>query len=152
MREINREIVSAVILSRDNKIFLGKKSEKTGQVYGGCWAIPGGGIDPGEDNLTALKREIMEETMIDAADAEIKLIDDKKTGTSEKILKDTGEKVLCHMRFHDYKVSLTKNADEIETNTDREFEESGWFSIHELKKLKLTPPSEELFKMMGYLD
>lgn len=152
MREINREIVSAVILSRDNKIFLGKKSEKTGQVYGGCWAIPGGGIDLGEDNVTALKREIMEETTIDTTDAKIELVDDKKTGTSEKILKDTGEKVLCHMRFHDYKVSLTKNAEEIETNTDREFEESSWFTLEEIKTLKLTPPSTELFKMMGYLN
>lgn len=151
MREINREIVSAVIISRDNKIFLGKKSEKTGQVYGGCWAIPGGGIDPGEDNLTALKREIMEETTIDASDAKIELVDDKKTGTSEKILKDTGEKVLCHMRFHDYKITLNNNSNEIKTNTDREFEKSGWFTIEEIKTLKLTPPSEELFKMMGLI-
>ena len=152
LREINREIVSAVIKSKDNKILMGLKSEKTGQVYSGCWAIPGGGIEEGENHISALIREVDEETRIDISKYKIELVDGAKNGISEKTLKDTGERVLCHMHFMDYRVTIDdKNADEIEVNTDREFEESRWFSFEELNQVKLTPPSKELFKKMGFI-
>jgi len=43
MRQQDRTIVSAVLISRDKKILLGKVRE--GGVYPDCWHIPGGGID-----------------------------------------------------------------------------------------------------------
>jgi len=42
MRTINRDIVSAVILSKDFKILLGKKDPSKGGVYASSWHIPGG--------------------------------------------------------------------------------------------------------------
>ncbi len=91
MKTINRDIVSALIYSLDNKILMGKKDPNKGGVYIDCWHIPGGGLDENEDMVEALKREIFEETGIIIKDA--KLIDDIGKGVSEKILEDTKEKV-----------------------------------------------------------
>ncbi|MBL6785766.1 MAG: RNA pyrophosphohydrolase [Rickettsiales bacterium] len=53
--------VGAVILNNKGAIFAGKRLEKF--VVKG-WQMPQGGIDDGEDELTALKREVYEETGI----------------------------------------------------------------------------------------
>lgn len=45
----------------NGRVLLGKE----GVAYGGKWGMPGGGLDFGEDILTALKREIKEEMGLD---------------------------------------------------------------------------------------
>jgi len=151
MREINREIVSAVLISKDNKIFVAKYSQPGG-VYPDCWHIPGGGIEDGEGQITALKREIMEEVGLDIQNCNIELIDNEEYGDSEKILRPTREKVICHMHFNDYKVDINLNADEIKIHfTDDEFNEFQWVKITDVKNLNITPPSIKLFKKMGYI-
>lgn len=151
MREINREIVSAVIISKDNKIYFARRTHPDG-VYPDCWHIPGGGIEEGEDQITALKREIMEEAGIDTANSTIKFVDGEEHGEAEKTLRDTGEKVLCHMHFNDYQVNVDLDADKIKMNpTDDEFSESKWVNFDDIKKLNIVPPSIKLFKKMGIL-
>jgi len=152
LREITREIVSGVILSSDGKLLMGKKDPAQGGVYADAWHIPGGGVDDGEDNLTTLQREVLEETNIDIADAEIELIDDLGRGATEKTLKDTGEKVWCHMNFNVYSVKLTKTADQMTLAPTDELVELRWFDISELSGARLTPPSIELFTRLGYLQ
>lgn len=49
----------AMLFSRDNKI-----CSKDGKFNGKFWYMVGGGIEPGEDVLTAAKREVFEETGI----------------------------------------------------------------------------------------
>lgn len=150
MREITREIVSALIFSKDGKLFQGMKAENKGGVYSDCWHIPGGGIDEGENKIQALIREIMEETGIDITPYKIELIDDTGKGVSEKILKPTGEKVLCNMRFNVYKIIIEdKNAEEIKVSLNDDLVKFKWFSVPELKNIKLTPPSVELFIRLG---
>lgn len=153
LRKINREIVSAVIFSKDNKIFMGWIEPSRGAVYPDCWHIPGGGVQKNEDLIAALKREIIEEVGIDISKYPIKLIDNTLFGVSEKTLRQTGEKVLCHMHYNDYKIVIDdKNADEIELKMeDDEFDKVKWFDILEIPKVKLTPPSIDLFKKMGIL-
>lgn len=87
MRKIKRDIVAALIFSKDNKLFQGMKDPEHGGVYSDCWHIPGGGIDEGEDKEKALIREIKEETGIDISNYIIELIDDKGMGESIKKIK-----------------------------------------------------------------
>jgi 8-oxo-dGTP pyrophosphatase MutT (NUDIX family) len=151
LRKITREIVSAVIFSGDNKILFGKKDPSKGGVYFDCWHIPGGGIDEDEDKTTALIREVKEETGLEIDSSNIELLDDKGKGQSEKVLKDTGEKVLCNMNFNVYKVSISKNSNELSLLPTDDLVELKWFDIQEIKKAKLTPPSVELFTRIGFL-
>ena len=152
MKEIDREIVSAIIFSKDGKIFQGMKAEGRGGVYSDCWHISGGGVNEGESKESALFREIKEETGIDISSYEIELVDDKGKGESEKILKDTGEKVLCKMNFNVYKVTIEdKLAEEIKVALNDDLVKYQWVNSQNLKDLKLTPPSVELFKRLGYI-
>jgi 8-oxo-dGTP pyrophosphatase MutT (NUDIX family) len=150
MQTITREIVGAVIISKDNKILQVFKHAEG--VYSDCWHIPGGGVDGSEDKITALKREIYEETGIEISEYPIELVDHVDYGESEKTL-DNGEKVLIKMNFNNYRVFINdKNSYEIGVILDSsELTDYKWVSFDELKDLKITPPSVKLFKKMGYL-
>lgn len=152
LRQITRDIVSGVIMSSDDKILFGKQDTSKGGVYTDCWHIPGGGLEPDETKEEGLFREVMEESGLDITKAEVKLIDDSMRGTAEKVLKDTGEKVICNMNFNDYLVKLPLRAEEVKLNPTDDLVELRWMNISELKTIKLTPPSIELFTKMGYLS
>lgn len=152
MREIERDIVSALIFSKDGKLFRGMKDEKKGGVYSDCWHLPGGGVDSGENKEDALKREVKEETGIDISNYKVNLIDDAGRGESKKTL-PTGEEVLCKMKFYVYKVEINdKNSNEIAVNLNDDLVKYRWTDLRELVNAKLTPPSVELFKKLGYLE
>jgi len=151
MREIKRDIVSALIFAKDGKLFQGMKDFQKGGVYSDCWHIPGGGVDDGENNEEALKREIREETGVNVSGYEVVLVDDSGRGESKKVLA-TGENVICKMNFFVYKIEINdKNSDEIKISLDDDLVKYRWTEVKELGGLKLTPPSAELFKKLGYL-
>ncbi len=152
MRTIHRDIVSALLLSKDGKLLQGRKDSSKGGVYADCWHIPGGGIDAGEEKVYALIREVREETGIDVSAYPIELVDDQGGGMGEKTLKDTGETVLCEMKFFVYRVVLgDQNAEDVGVSLNDDLVEYAWTDLAELNRLKLTPPSVELFKRLGYL-
>jgi len=152
MREIHRKIVSALIFSKDGKLLMGKKDPKKGGVYPNAWHIPGGGVDEGETMEQALAREIREEVGIDITKYRIIKVPLIGAGVSEKTLKDTGEKVLCHMEFNRFEVHIDdKNADEIELHLDDDLIEAKWFSKEELPTVQQIPGGKEFFEQMGYM-
>ena len=53
--------VGIVVLNKKNKIFVGKRKDNPGDK----WQMPQGGVDEGEDYITAMKRELKEETGIE---------------------------------------------------------------------------------------
>ncbi|CAN5682083.1 hypothetical protein BH11PAT2_BH11PAT2_07950 [soil metagenome] len=151
MRTIEREIVSVVLFSKDGKLLQVLQTPGGRGVYPGCWGIIGGGIDEGEDQRTALDREVMEEASIDISMYPAELAHESK-GEAEKTLKDTNERVFVKMNFHTYKVVMSdKNANEIPIVLDDEHSEYSWVELDELKNSKLNPPSVELFTALGYL-
>ena len=152
MRTIHRDIVSALIFSKDGKLFQGMKDLHGGGVYADCWHIPGGGVDDGENRVVALIREIREETGIVLSPEQIELVDDVGRGETEKVLKDTGEHVLCAMNFFVYKVILDHDASEVRITLGDDLVAYQWTDINDLNNLKLTPPSIALFTRLGYLN
>ena len=55
-----RSGVGIVVLNNQNKIFVGKRKDNPGDK----WQMPQGGVDDGEDFISAMKRELLEETSI----------------------------------------------------------------------------------------
>ena len=55
-----RSGVGIVVLNKENKIFVAKRIDNPGNF----WQMPQGGVDEGEDFLTAAYRELEEETSI----------------------------------------------------------------------------------------
>ncbi len=148
---LHRTIVSALIISSDNFVLLGKKAPGRGGVYTDKWHIPGGGVEPGEELVEALQREIKEETGIDITKAKhVELADDLGHATTLKTLK-TGEEVLCEMDFHVYKVIFAQKAAVITTNAGDDFAELTWVPINKIDEYAHTPPSVSLFLRLGWL-
>ncbi len=131
---------------------MGMKDGNGGGVYADCWHIPGGGIDEGEDQIEALHREILEEVGIDIASARVSLADDKGTGETEKVLKDSGETVLCKMKFNVYRVDIDQDSSGIETSLTDDLVRIAWVDLTDISNYKLTPPSVTLFTRLGYLQ
>ena len=52
--------VGIVVLNNQNKVFVGKRKDNPVDK----WQMPQGGVDEGEDYITAMKRELLEETSI----------------------------------------------------------------------------------------
>ena len=52
--------VGIIVLNKDNQVFVGKRKDNPGDK----WQMPQGGVDKGEDFITAMKRELTEETGI----------------------------------------------------------------------------------------
>lgn len=152
MREIHRTIVSALIFSKDNKLLMGRKDPHGGGVYPDAWHIPGGGVDEGETLQQALIREIKEEVGLDITPYQLTPVQIIGHGDSEKTLKNTGEKVLCHMDFHRFEIHIdSRNADEIPLRLSDDLVETRWFSKTELETVKQIPGGKEFFKQMGYI-
>ena len=55
-----RKGVGIIVLNNQNKIFVGKRKDNPGDK----WQMPQGGVDEGEDFVSAMRRELLEETSI----------------------------------------------------------------------------------------
>lgn len=152
MREVTRTIVSALVFSKDKKILLGRKDPSKGGVFPNAWHTPGGGVDEGETLEQALTRELFEEVGISTEGSRIVPLASVGKGVSEKTLKETGERVLCHMEFNRFEVHMDKNADEIELRLDDDLVEARWFTRDELPSVEQIPGGKEFFEEMGYMD
>ena len=52
--------VGIIVLNNKDMVFVGKRKDNPGDK----WQMPQGGVDEGEDYITAMKRELIEETSI----------------------------------------------------------------------------------------
>ena len=52
--------VGIIVLNKENKVFVGKRKDNPFDK----WQMPQGGVDPNENLLSAMKRELLEETSI----------------------------------------------------------------------------------------
>ena len=53
--------IGVILLNKNNHVFVGKRKDNPTDK----WQMPQGGVDEGEDYITAMKRELKEETGIE---------------------------------------------------------------------------------------
>lgn len=150
MRIITRDIVGAIIFSNDEHVLIGKN--KKGGVYDDLWVVPGGGIDDSETKEEAVRREIREEVGIDIDRGTVSLLPEIRTGTTEKTLRDTGERVLVEMTFYNFKVDIDLPASQIDIKLEDDFGHAEWVAYDDLANRSYPPSVENLLKSLGLLQ
>ena len=63
------EVVVGIIHNSNNEVLIAKRQKN--QFMAGYWELPGGKVEPGEDHLSAIKRELFEETGITVKDCKL---------------------------------------------------------------------------------
>lgn len=154
LREIDRNIASAIVFSSDGKLLMGRKDPSKGGVYSDSWHIPGGGVEPGENLEQAVAREVSQEVVgLDVTKYPTMHLLSVGEGASEKTL-DDGEKVWCKMKFNRFEIHLDKSAEQLtrELKPGDDLVELRWFSREELPYAQQIPGGAEFFIEAGYMD
>ena len=81
--------VNAAIFNKDGKILITRRDPEIRE--GGKWCLPGGHLDGGEDWVTAIRREILEETGLVVKKEELAgIYSDPKLTVTDSPLRHTG--------------------------------------------------------------
>ena len=67
-RPVLRNAARALLIDPDDRVLLIRGGDPSAPEAGTWWITPGGGLEPGEDALTAARREVREETGHEVAD------------------------------------------------------------------------------------
>ena len=124
--------VGIILLNKDNEVFVGKRKDNPIDK----WQMPQGGVDKNEDYLTAMKRELFEETSIKS----IKILREIE-GYFEYELPDNLIGIIWKGKFRGQKqkwfiARFTGEEKEINLKTkDPEFIEWKWISPEDLPKV-----------------
>ena len=137
-----RVIVVGVIQNADDEYLICRKPKNRG-VFPGQWALPGGGIEPGEHMQDALRREIKEEVGIEIFDIRPLFF---KDGQYPKLYPDGGREDV-YMIFLVFTCRAASNAVAI----GEEFEAYAWVSKARLADYDLNLETRLTFMQMGLL-
>ena len=124
--------VGIVVLNSKNKVFVAKRKDNPINK----WQMPQGGVDEGEDLLTAMKRELTEETSITS----IKVLREIETWLEYELPKNLVG-IIWKGKYRGQKqkwfvVKFLGNEDEININTKNpEFIEWRWIDIKKLPEV-----------------
>ncbi|MEO8172127.1 MAG: WbuC family cupin fold metalloprotein [Sediminibacterium sp.] len=124
MNPMINHAVKAIICDEDGRFLLQKRDTVEGLPFSGCWNFFGGLVDPYEEIGQALTRELKEELNID--------------------IHETGKEIFCwkykenwYTTFnHFFYIHNKVDKDKITLN---EGAGMGWFHLHEIVTLDLTP-------------
>ena len=137
-----RVVVVPVFVDAEERVLLCRMSEHRG-VFPGQWALPGGGIEPGERIDEALRREVREELGLEVASASPLLF---KDAVLEKTHED-GSREPLHMVFLIYRCTAASG----EIRLNEEFSEHRWMAGAELAELPLSELTRDTLTSAGLL-
>jgi len=122
-----KHCVGAVIYNSEGKIFLMTSQKWVGYI------VPGGRIEEGEDEISALRRDIREELGIELED--IKKVGEKVKSPSKDFKKDNT--ITIHF------IDFFARAESTNIKPNDEVGQWGWFTIDDALKLELLDTTRE---------
>jgi nucleoside triphosphatase len=137
-----RTIVVPLVVDSGGRVLLCRMAPDRG-VFPGQWALPGGGVEPGERIEEALRREAREELGVELAEATPLLF---KDAVLDKTRGD-GSRQPLHMIFLVYRCALAST----ELTLNDEFSEAAWFGRAELARLELNDLTRDTLLQAGFL-
>jgi nucleoside triphosphatase len=129
-------------VDHDDRVLLCRMAADRG-VFPGQWALPGGGVEPGERIDEALRRETHEELGVELAEFHPLLF---KDAVLDKTFPDGSIRPL-HMVFLVYQCTLASTR----LSLNDEFSEAGWFAPSELERLTLNELTKDTLARAGLL-
>jgi len=141
---MRQRVIVCPVIQNEGEFLLCKMASDRG-VFPGQWALPGGGMEPGETMETALRREIMEELGEELRITEVKpwtFRDDIRTKTYPD---GTTEEIYMIYLIFDC-VSTNRNV-----TFNEEFQEITWVSSEAMKSMDLNEATRVTFAQKGLI-
>lgn len=141
---MRQRIIVCPVIQNNGKFLLCKMASDRG-VFPGQWALPGGGMEPGETMETALRREIMEELGEELNITDIRpwaFRDDTRTKTYQD---GTTEEIYMIYLIFDC-ISANRKI-----TFNEEFQEITWVSPEKLKDMDLNEATRITFTQKGLI-
>lgn len=128
--------MGGIVTARDGRILLVKRANEPAR---GLWAVPGGRVEPGEDDQTATAREVLEETGL-------RVVVHGLVGTVERDAPDGSVFVI-----RDYGCTPEDGADPDGVRAGDDAADAGWFTPSEVARLDCAPGLVEALESWGVL-
>jgi 8-oxo-dGTP pyrophosphatase MutT (NUDIX family) len=125
------EVVSCYIENNGKILLLHRQDHKP---EGNTWGLPAGKIDAGENEFTAMLREIAEETGIKAKAEELEYLDKVYVKYPD-----------YHFIYHMFRLALSK-CPEVKIN-NQEHKEYKWLKVEDALRLELIRDLDECIKI-----
>jgi hypothetical protein len=94
---------------------------------------------------------MLEELGLDISHSSIKQLEHIASGESEKTLQHTGEAVLIKMKFYDFEVRLSENADSIRLTFEDDFGDAHWYTPMDLQRAPIGPNAKAVLQKLHFL-
>ncbi|WHM40491.1 NUDIX domain-containing protein [Streptomyces sp. BPTC-684] len=140
MAEVRIRVSAYALVVEEGRLLLARLSESSPVFAPGLWHLPGGGIDPGEQPVEALARELREETGRELAGA--RLVDARTYAVSRG-------GVDWQLTGLFYAVELKKDGVVEVVEPDGSTDAVQWIALSELRDPMLSPAAVDGLRMLA---
>lgn len=128
--------VGAVVRDADGRLLLVRRGQEPAK---GSWSVPGGRVEPGEDDVTATAREVLEETGLQVRVG-------RHVGSVERDAPDGSVYVIADYACTPLDVAATSAVVAGDDAAD-----VGWFAPEEVRRLDCVPGLVTALEEWGFL-